>query len=408
MRDIRRVLSMLIPLALAATAGWASSDQVNGKSICVFPLVNITGSAAQQEHQKPLSEAVQQEFAAVGFSVVPQEAWAPQAARMSLKPERISDPPLVLLIARSAGADMAVAGFYQLENNRVLVSVQCYDVAAGTLITGFSHTWRFNLGFYNFLHAEIADLVQKVVFSTAPKLITLKEAVRVDRITFTSPQNGMEVMVEGQQSAGTIQNGSLVFPADGVKAGTLIRIEKRQEGYHTVWQEVHAAPEIALSPIPKKSILSLEADWTTGELEGAGATLRWYPVPDWLYVGLAEYLFTQVPAVSAATWPIHSDSELLLGLYLFLPPEAPFRMGLGTGGGTFLTGIPGSTGPLYTDVYFNVLNLFLEWRAGDVKILAEVGLKITLGIGNNLLGSNLVTWNGTVPPFTFGVVIPWR
>ena len=83
-------------------------------------------------------------------------------------------------------------------------------------------------------------------------------------------------------------------------------------------------------------------------------------------------------------------------------------MGLGTGGGTFLTGIPGSTGPLYTDVYFNVLNLFLEWRAGDVKILAEVGLKITLGIGNNLLGSNLVTWNGTVPPFTFGVVIPWR
>ena len=100
---------------------------------------------------------------------------------------------------------MAVSGFYWMENNRILVSIQCYDVNAGTFLTGFLHTWRFNLGFYNSIHAEIADLVQRVVFLSAPRLITLKEDVRVDEITFASPQDGMEVVVEGQKSIGRIQ-----------------------------------------------------------------------------------------------------------------------------------------------------------------------------------------------------------
>jgi hypothetical protein len=407
MRDKCRVLLIVVILALAATAGWAASDQASGKAVCVFPLVNIASNAAQQDHQGPLSEAVRQEFEAVGFSVVPQGQWAPEAAKLSLKPEGIADPPQALEIARNSGADMAVAGFYQMDNNRILVSVQCYDVSAGTLITGFSHTWRFNLGFYNALHAQIADLIQKVVFSSAPRLITLKESVRVDQITFTSAQNGMEVFVEGQESAGRIQDGSLVFPAKGVRAGTLLRVEKKQEGYHTVWQSVRAAPEIALTPLPKKNILSLEVDWTAGELEGAGAALRWYPVPDWFYLGLSEYLFTQVPMSAAGTWPIHNDSELLLGLYLFWPPQAPFRMGISAGGGVFVTWVPSSASLLYTDVYINVLNIFFELRAGNVKLFARVDGKITLGIGNDLLGGNVVTWNSLLPPFTFGVVIPW-
>ncbi len=406
-RNTPGVLLIFIALALAAPVGYGASDQVSGRSVCVFPLVDLAAGTAQDDHQKPFSEAVEQEFVAVGFTLVPREQWAPQAALLSAQPDHIADPPQALKIARGAGADMAVSGFFRINGDRVLVTVQCYDVTAGTLITGFSHTWRFNLAFYNFLHAEIADLVQKVVFSTAPRLISLKESVRVDQITFLSPQDGMEVVVEGQRSVGRIQGGALVFQTDGVKAGTLLRIEKRQEGYHTIWQTVRAAPHITLTPIPKESRLSLEADWTAGQLEGAGATLRWYPVPDWLYLGLSEYLFTQVPVVPSATWPIHSDTELLAGLYLFWPPEASLRMGIGAGAGAYLTAIPGSAIPLYTDVYINLLNIWFEWQAGKVKLLARIEGKATLGIGNNLLGANVVTWNSALPPLTFGVVIPW-
>ena len=380
-----------------------------GRSVCVFPLVNLASNAEQQEHQKALSEAVQQEFEAAGFTIVPQDTWAVQAAHLSLKPERISEASQALRIARSIGADMAVAGFYQMDKDRLLVSVQCYDVAAGTLITGFSHTWRFNLGFYNNLHAEISDLVQKVIFTTAPRLVDLKDSVRVNQITFTSAQDGMEVVLEGAKSVGRIQNGTLVFQTGGVKAGTPLHVEKRQDGYHTVWQTVPAAPQIALAPIPRKDNLTFDAEWTLGQIEGAGAGIRWYPVPDWVFAGFSEYLFLDIPLVAGGSLPIHADSDLVVGLYLFWPPQSPFRLAVSTGAGTILTAYPGLPLPLFTDVYFNLVNLHFEWIAWGYRMFAQVQLKVPLGVGNNLLGNKgPVYWGPWFPPIALGVVIPWR
>jgi TolB-like protein len=398
----------LIVLTLAAMPALAGADQVAGKLVCVFPLVNLTAGAKQADYQKPFSDAVELEFQAVGFTIVSRDTWAPLAAKVPVKPEEIREGPQAVQVSRQSGADMAVAGFYRIDADRVLVSVQCYDAAAGTLITGFSHTWRLNLGFYNFLHAEIADLVQKVVFSTAPPLITLKDTVRVDQITFTSQQEGVEVVVEGAESAGKIQGGKVTFNTGGIIAGTPLRIEKRGDGYHTVWQTVRAMPQISLDPVPRANILSVELDWTAGELEGAGAGLRWYPIPDEFFVGLSEYLSTQVPSVPGATWPIHADTGLTLGLYLFGRPESAFRFGIGAGTGVFLTGIPGTSLPLFTDFYIDLFNMWLEYRVGDLKVLTRVDLKLPLAVGNYLLGQNNgpVTWNG-IPPITIGVAIPW-
>ncbi|HTZ52435.1 MAG TPA: hypothetical protein VMF68_12285, partial [Spirochaetia bacterium] len=298
---------------------------------------------------------------------------------------------------------------YWMEGGRILISIQCYDVKAGTLITGFLHTWRFNLGFYNSIHAEIADLVQKVVFLTAPRLITLKDSVRVDQITFTSPENGMEVLIEGQNNVGRIEDGTLVFDTGGIKAGTPLLVQKRQQGYHPLSQSIIVAPEIALTPLPRENRLSLELDWTAGQLQGAGATLRWYPVPDWIMVNFAEYLHTQVPYVPNASMPIHADSELLAGLYLFLPPQSDFRFGLSTGVGAILTWIPGTTLPLYTDVYLDLLSFWVEYKVAGYPILLRSSVKIPLGVGSNLLGSgNPMTWGGGIPPITVGVVLPWK
>jgi hypothetical protein len=328
---------------------------------------------------------------------------------LKLPPDHVTEAPQVLLLGQTAGADMAVSGFYWLEKDRILVSLQCYDVKAGTLLTGFLHTWRFNLGFYNSIHAEIADLVERVVFLSAPRLITLKDDVRVDQITFFSPQNGMEVVVEGQRSVGRIKDGSLVFQTDGVKAGTILRVEKQQEGYHTLWQTVIAAPEVTLTPIPKKNTLSMEVNWTLGQLQGAGAALRWYPVPDWIMVGFSEYLHTQVPTVPNGSWPIHADSELFVGLYTFLPPESWFRLGLSAGIGTVLTYVPSTNLPLLTDVYIDVLSPWAEWHVAGIQFITRIDLRIPMGVGNNLLGRGMpIHWGPFFPPMTIGVVIPWR
>ncbi|HVO40279.1 MAG TPA: hypothetical protein VMV03_14710 [Spirochaetia bacterium] len=409
MRDARGLALLILPLILAVPAGWADDKPGAGRTVCVFPLVSLSPSEQEKEHQRPLSDAVRQEFFAVGFTILADDAWTAEAARLKVAPDRITDPPQILALGQKAGADMAVSGFYWKDKDRILVSIQCYDVKAGTLITGFLHTWRFNLGFYNSIHAEIADLVQNVVFLTAPKLISLKDEVRIDEITFTSAQNGMEVVIEGEKSIGRVENGTLQFQTHGMKAGTSLQVEKRQEGYHPLWQTVIASPEIALTPLPKKNNLSFELQWTAGQLEGFGSTLRWYPVPDWIMVNFSEYLYTQIPLVSGGSWPIHADSELLAGFYLFRPPEAWFRWGVSAGVGTVLTWVPGTTLPLFTDVYVNLLSLWGEVKVGGVPVFARVEMKVPLGIGNSLLGVGPpIHWGGFLPPIALGVVIPWR
>lgn len=383
--------------------------RVAATSVCVFPLSNLTPSGKMQEHQKPLSDAVIQEFAAVGYHMIPPDQWQAEAAKEKVSPDRVTEAPVVLHLGQQAGADMAVSGFYWMEQGRILISLQCYDVKAGTVITGFLHTWRFNLGFYNSIHAEIADLVQKVVFLTAPHLISLKDAVRVDEITFTSPQEGMEVLVQGQKSVGRITNGTLVFSTGGIRAGTPLLVEKRKPGYHSLSQTIIASPEITLTPLPRENKLSLELDWTAGQLEGAGATLRWYPVPDWIMLNFSEYLYTQVALVPGASVPIHADSEALAGLYLFLPPQSNFRFGISSGVGTILTYVPGTNLPLYTDVYINLLSLWGEYKVGGYPIFARIELKVPLGVGTSLLGvGQPLNWGGGIPPIAVGVVLPWK
>ena len=407
MRNIRTLAVPVLFVLLVAPLAWSAEARVESTSVCVFPLSNLTPNGQMQEHQKPLSDAVVQEFAAVGYHMVPPEQWQGEAAKEKLNVDRITEAPVVLHLGQQAGADMAVSGFYWMEQGRILISLQCYDVKAGTLITGMLHTWRFNLGFYNSIHAEIADLVQRVVFLTAPRLITLKDDVRVDQITFSSPQDGMEVLIQGQKSAGRIQNGTLVFDTGGIKAGTPLVVLKRKEGYHPLSQNIIASPEIALTPLPRENRLSLEVNWTAGQLEGAGATLRWYPVPDWIMLNFSEYLYTQIPLVSNGSWPIHADSELLAGLYLFLPPENNFRFGISAGVGTVLTYVPATNLPLYTDVYINLLSLFFEYKVAGYPVLARIELKVPLGIGNSLLGLGApLHWGGFLPPIALGVVLP--
>ena len=91
-----------------------------------------------------------------------------------------------------------------------------------------------------------------------------------------------------------------------------------------------------------------------------------------------------------------------------LAPPVLFPHAVSAGGGAILTANPGATLPLFTDVYINLLNVWLEWKVGDYKLFARVEAKASLGIGNNLLGSNIIYWGPAFPPVALGLVIPWK
>jgi hypothetical protein len=391
-------------LVLVAALGWSADNPYEGKTACVFPLVDLSPVRGESDRQKALSDAMSLEFQTAGLTIIAREKWEESAKKLAVTPNDLLEAPAALSLATASGADIAVSGFFSLEDERILVSVSCYDTKNQDLAGGFMRLWRFNLGFYNSLHSAISGMLSSISFSEEPSSLPSTARIPIPQITFTSTQDGMEVVLAGEKSAGRIENGKLVFPEAGMLTGTPLLIEKRKEGYHTARLTVPARGEIALTPLAKKTTFAIEADWTTGQLIGAGAALRYYPIPDSLFVSLSLYPYVQLPSVSGTNTVLHLDSDLQLGLYLFFSADSPFRLGVSTGFGGILTTILGAQAPFYTDLYLNVVNLWFEWNLSGISFFLRSEMKYTLGIGTNLLDMDIVRI-GPFPPLSIGTLI---
>ena len=74
MRERTGLLLLILPLIVLVPRAWSAAASVTDKAVCVFPLANLTPNGAQSEHQKALSDAVRQEFEAVGFHILPDDS----------------------------------------------------------------------------------------------------------------------------------------------------------------------------------------------------------------------------------------------------------------------------------------------------------------------------------------------
>ncbi len=407
MRGMCRSVIVLLTVCLAAGSAWSDAGRFQGKSACVFALADYSDSPEGAERQAPITEAVQQDFASAGFRITAPERWREEAGKLSLRPADLVAGPSAVAVALAANADLAVTGFYSLRENRILVSVQCYDTRGGVLAAGFQRAWRFNIGFYNSLHAELAKLLERVSFTQAPRLAAVAEDVRVPEITFTSSQEGMEVLVEGDRSAGRVSGGELPYEAGGLQAGALLKVEKRLEGYHTAWETVAASPRMPLAPLARMENREWEVDWTLGQAVGAGGSLRLHIVPNWLLVWLSDYLYAQAPFAPNSAWVFHNDAGIGVSQYLFFAPDSVFRAGISAGVGFLVSQVATGGIPPYGDPYLVLGSPWCELRLGAASLLLRVDLKYTLGGDASALGRDLLHWGGFFPPVTLGVVAPW-
>jgi hypothetical protein len=188
--------------------------------------------------------------------------------------------------------------------------------------------------------------------------------------------------------------------------GTPLQVTKHKAGYHDAVQAVKAARQVALTPLVKKSSLAMELDWTIGAILGAGTALRWYPVPDGLFVSLGAYAFFQPAVNPAPRGVVHGDASLALGGYVLLPPDAPVRLSVASGAGVVLSiyTLPGF--PLYTDYYLNLVSVTLETRVLGPPLFLRIDSRYALGLGTSLVGRGW-TRNGLPPLMTIGVLFRW-
>jgi hypothetical protein len=400
-------------LVLSAAPRAMAQDLLAGRHACVLTIQNLTAGDQFDEYETSITDSIEQELAAAGARIVASSAWVkspgvPQEARELLR------GPVALAVAADVGADFAVNGSYTVDGEQIIVSMQCWDVASRAPVSGFLRSWRFNLAFYNSLHEEVAGrFIPKIASrgavgtegsaGTGDTTAVPGVAARMD-VTFLSSQDGVEVFIEGDAPAGTVENGRLTWSAGALAKGSRLRVRKTMDGFHPGWQSIRVAPEVTLSPLMKKATQAVELDWTLGQLVGLGVTLRQYWKPDTLYRWAAGYLSMQLPPTSAGTPYFHYDAGLGIGFYVLSPPGSSVRIGLAAGAGAVfsLQPVPGAS--MYNDFYFNPISWSVEARLRGISFFLRQEWKFALGLDNGLLGRGWMMVGGSVPPMTLGVL----
>jgi hypothetical protein len=399
-------LSSILALSLFACAlasGLAAETQVSGRKVCVFTIQNLTPGSAYAEYETVITQTVEQEFEGAGARLIKRGAWS-KAPRMPQDPGDLLRSPAAIAVAEDVGAAIAVNGSYVVEDEQILVSLQCWDVAARAPLSGFLRAWRFNLAFYNSLHEEITSkLVPRIAFRNDRSPVPDTSPIPLPELSFLSPDEGMEVLVEGETPAGVIEDGRLSWAAGDLAKGTRLTVTKKKAGFHTAQQTVRVKPEIQLSPLAKETRQSAEVDWTLGQLVGLGFAVRGYAVPDTLFTWISGYLFLQLPSTSAGMPFFHSDVGTGVGAYVFFPPSSPVRLGVSTGLGAIFSFQPIAAAHPYVDFYLDVVNWWVEANIKGITFFFRQEWKFALGLANNLLGRDWVMVANSFPPMTIGI-----
>lgn len=392
-----------------------AQNPIANRKACVFTILNLTPGGAFAEYETSITETVEQELDGAGARLIKSGAWS-KAPRMPRDPRDLLRSPVALAVAEDVGAELAVNGSYTVEDEQILVSIQCWDVAAKAPLSGFVRSWRFNLAFYNSLHEEITErLVPRIAFgsdageasagSTGSAGAVDSPARAVTEISFLSPDEGMEVLIEGETPAGVIEEGRLTWVARDLEPGMKLTVTKRKTGFHTARQAIRTGPEVRLAPLVKETRQSFEVDWTLGQLVGLGCTVRDYAIPDTLFAWIGNYLSIQLPSTSAGRPVFHFDSGMGIGGYVLLPPGSAVRLGISAGAGAVFSILTIAGAPAYADLYLNPINVWVETRIRGVTVFFRQEWKLGLGLANNLLDKGWLKVANSFPPMTVGIEV---
>jgi hypothetical protein len=373
-------------------------QQAAGPVCVVFTVKDLSPGPDTKDYEQTITKAVSAAFGAANFRLITDSVWQDAASSRSVSLDTPISETSALEISRSLGASFAVTGVYSVENDEVYYSIQCWDVKSEKLAAGIQASTPFNLAFFSGLNMALSSNLLTRISTTAPKSAT---------VVFTSPNEGMELKLSGDLDIGRVTGGRVTLPAEGLAAGTKVVVQKTLQGYHPAEQTVTlaTAKDIPLKPLVKEYSKALELDSTVGQLLGLGAALRGYRVPDWFFVRVGGYLWLQPPANAALRTVLHTDMHAGIGGYLFLPPDAPVRLGLSTGAGLILSLFSTPGLPTYTEFYLNVVDWWLEATLFGVTLFVRQEFKYDLGIGTSLLGQGWML--GQFPPTTLGVLFRW-
>ena len=396
------------PLLLAAVilgaVGLRAPAQAGEITACVFPITVLGEAAGVAELGGVVRDALVRNLQVLGVRTLADPEWRPAARARGLADEDLLAGPAAAAVAREVGARMAVSGLVYIEGRQLALSVKVLDPRSARLVTSVYATTILGVTVHNRI-AEVVDrLTPRLASFVNPEQDTPEVPPFVLEVTLISEIEGLEVKVGGVESGGRIEEGRLTLPFNPYPVGTRLAVHKEAAGYHSAMETVELdrpRSEIALSPLWPETRSSWHLHWTTGQLFGLGVGYRRYLRPDTSFLEADNYLYLQPSRHPGGELTIHNDLGMVVGRYLLLPYGSPVRFALATGLGVVLTKAP--LPGLFTDVYLNLASLILEYNRRTSMLYLRLDTKLALGIGNNLLGTEVMFLERFGPLLTLGL-----
>ncbi len=321
--------------------------------------------------------------------------------------------PKLIELAASQGSKFTVLIGYYPEAGDLILEVRGWDLA-GARFYDFKAEAKSGLELYNRLNDAItalslaANKIRGVSPDTRPKEERVAKGY-VQQIIVLSGDEGAEIYVNGVMRVGVITDGRLALPFMPLNLGAKLIIEKRRTGYYNDTEEFRLDREwieLPLRPLEKTVVHEVAFVYTLGQFLGFGLGWHFHVAPRKIFLGVEEYFYLQVSDSAASHAVVHNDFRILAGLYILSAPGVAFKVALSTGAGVILTLLTIPPYPLYTDFYFNLINITVEFKIGDISFYVREESKLGLGIGDNLLGGGFFMIRGEIPIFSFGAKVP--
>lgn len=382
---------------------------------CIFLNVNLSEHESS-DYETIISEILSVELANIGFTVLESDNWRNIAEQKGLNNNDLLISRNAISVAAETGADIAITGFYYIEESAIIIDFKCYSIKNNRLIASHIDSSRIGLSVHNLIYTAVEDMLPKILAAKEDigGISQEEEEILTDfskyELTFLSEDEDMEIYILENTFLGNIKDGRLIINTIPFNIGTEINITKKKAGYHSETEIIRIEEnnqKITLKPLKKETRFAAEIIWTTGQFFGLGLGMRYYFIPDSFFISADDYFYIQYGFNERSSPVFHDDLRVLAGKYLFFPYSSLFRMGISAGIGCIFSFYSIPDKGLFTDFYIDFSNIWTEWNIKNWAIFLRVELKYSLGIGNNLLGRQIIVPEGIGPSVSLGAVRKW-
>lgn len=396
------------------------------RRVCVYDVPRIQKDEKESEGEiftEVIKNTLIFELKLAGFEIIDDAAWKEFKDKDGYSDEDLLEGTNAVALAKQVKADVAIIGFYTVEQRRILFGIKCYDVKSRRLAVSILKSGRAGVSATSLINDAIEEIIPRISEELASysasgdtiekevivyEDITFKEMIELGtriRITLKSHDEDADIYL-ADTLIGKITGGEISFDS---KASSLIEVRVEKPRHHPRTLELELGEEDAVINLPrlgKVSRLAGNAEYTLFQTAGLGLGVRFYIIPDWFFISLSDYIYFQAGYLPGSNSVFHFDANLSMGCYVYFSPSGIFRAGVCAGFGwissLILTGETPGAHDFYWDIFGGWAELNFKHYIFYFKAVGRFNHNIT---GKGLLETG---WAAPIPvKLSTGVVWKW-